>query len=145
MPLLAAGVLFISRCAGCRARDRTGGTATASSHADRDRRDAVVYRGHTHPFVAIAMIVASLIGAAMALRVGMTAMPECGAAPQLRRARRGAGRFSLQIDELRPRAGRAHRVFIDVWIGAITTTDVLAFLKLRGSSAASRCCCGATC
>jgi NAD(P) transhydrogenase subunit beta len=42
--------------------------------------------------------------------------------------------FSLQIAAQRPELTERIEVFIDVWIGAITTTgSVIAFLKLRGS------------
>ncbi|HEY0195725.1 MAG TPA: NAD(P)(+) transhydrogenase (Re/Si-specific) subunit beta, partial [Kofleriaceae bacterium] len=90
----------------------------------------------THPLVLAAIVVAVVVGSTMALRVAMTSMPEMvallhsfvglaavlvGFALQLR----GGGGL--------PSAERIE-VFIDVWIGAITTTgSILAFLKLRGS------------
>ena len=76
----------------------------------------------------------AVIGAIMAARVGMTQMPELvallhsfvGLAAVLvgfALDRRSVPAFGLRIE-----------IFIDVWIGAITTTgSVLAFLKLRGS------------
>jgi H+-translocating NAD(P) transhydrogenase subunit beta len=99
----------------------------------------------THPLVIAAMDAATVIGATMALHVGMTAMPEMVA-----RLHSFVGRaavlvgLALQLDALR-RPGLVERievfidvwigeVFIDVWIGAITTTgSVIAFLKLRGT------------
>ncbi|HEX3757759.1 MAG TPA: NAD(P)(+) transhydrogenase (Re/Si-specific) subunit beta [Kofleriaceae bacterium] len=89
----------------------------------------------THPLVAVAILAAAVIGATMALRVGMTAMPEMVA---LLHSFVGLAAvlvgFSLQIAARKPELAERIEVFIDVWIGAITTTgSVLAFLKLRGS------------
>jgi NAD(P) transhydrogenase subunit beta len=71
----------------------------------------------------------------MALRVGMTAMPEMVA---LLHSFVGLAAvlvgFALQIAPDKPELAERIEVFIDVWIGAITTTgSVIAFLKLRGS------------
>jgi proton-translocating NAD(P)+ transhydrogenase subunit beta len=104
---------------------------------------------HTQLVVLAAIAGGAIIGATMALRVGMTSMPEMVA---LLHSFVGLAAvlvgFALQIhgQELPldsdgvPLAGKglplAERieVFIDVWIGAITTTgSVVAFLKLRGS------------
>ena len=70
------------------------------------------------------------------------------AAAQLRRPRRGARRLlarssSATAPAARCRLTTAIEVYIDVVIGAITTTgSILAFVKLRGSVvAASRCSC----
>ena len=76
----------------------------------------------------------SAIGATLALRVGMTQMPELVA---LLHSFVGVAAvlvgFSLQLHGHRPTA-EGIEVYIDVIIGAITTTgSVLAFLKLRGS------------
>jgi H+-translocating NAD(P) transhydrogenase subunit beta len=90
----------------------------------------------TNLLVIVAVGAASLIGATMALRVGMTAMPEMVA---LLHSFVGLAAvlvgFALQLDLARPpHLAERIEVFIDVWIGAITTTgSVLAFLKLRGS------------
>jgi NAD(P) transhydrogenase subunit beta len=89
----------------------------------------------TNPWVAAAILVAAVAGATMALRVGMTAMPEMVA---LLHSFVGLAAvlvgFSLQIAADKPELAERIEVFIDVWIGAITTTgSVLAFLKLRGS------------
>jgi NAD(P) transhydrogenase subunit beta len=90
----------------------------------------------TYWMVGVAIIAAAAIGATMALRVGMTAMPEMVA---LLHSFVGLAAvlvgFSLQIDEIRrPELAERIETFIDVWIGAITTTgSVLAFLKLRGT------------
>jgi NAD(P) transhydrogenase subunit beta len=92
--------------------------------------------GQTHPLVIAAIGLATVIGATMALRVGMTAMPEMVA---LLHSFVGLAAvlvgFALQIDELRrPELAERIEVYIDVWIGAITTTgSVIAFLKLRGT------------
>ncbi|HEU4727581.1 MAG TPA: NAD(P)(+) transhydrogenase (Re/Si-specific) subunit beta [Kofleriaceae bacterium] len=90
----------------------------------------------TNPLVIAAIAIAAVVGATMALRVGMTAMPEMVA---LLHSFVGLAAvmvgFALQIDETHqvPLAERIE-VFIDVWIGAITLTgSVIAFLKLRGS------------
>ncbi|HSD89903.1 MAG TPA: NAD(P)(+) transhydrogenase (Re/Si-specific) subunit beta [Kofleriaceae bacterium] len=89
-----------------------------------------------HPVLIAAIGVAVLIGATMALRVGMTAMPQMVA---LLHSFVGLAAvlvgFSLQLHlgEFLPMAEKVE-IFIDVIIGAITTTgSVLAFLKLRGS------------
>jgi NAD(P) transhydrogenase subunit beta len=90
----------------------------------------------THWLVIVAIAAATLIGATMALRVGMTAMPEMVA---LLHSFVGLAAvlvgFSLQIDEIRStELAERIEIFIDVWIGAITTTgSVVAFLKLRGT------------
>ena len=87
-----------------------------------------------HPGLIGAIIIACAIGATMALRVGMTAMPEMVA---LLHSFVGLAAvlvgFSLQLAEIH-RLDETIEVYIDVIIGAITTTgSVLAFLKLRGS------------
>jgi len=90
----------------------------------------------THPLVIVSVVVATVIGATMALRVGMTAMPEMVA---LLHSFVGLAAvlvgFALQVDVVhRPELAERIEVFIDVWIGAITTTgSVIAFLKLRGT------------
>jgi NAD(P) transhydrogenase subunit beta len=91
---------------------------------------------HFHPALIGAILVAILIGATMATRVGMTAMPEMVA---LLHSFVGLAAvlvgFSLQLHlgEYLPTAEKVE-IYIDVIIGAITTTgSVLAFLKLRGS------------
>jgi H+-translocating NAD(P) transhydrogenase subunit beta len=89
-----------------------------------------------HPLVFAAIGVAVVIGAMMALRVGMTAMPELVA---LLHSFVGLAAvlvgFSLQLAPA-GHTGLAVKIeiYVDVIIGAITTTgSVLAFLKLRGS------------
>jgi NAD(P) transhydrogenase subunit beta len=89
----------------------------------------------TNPWVAAAILVAAVVGATMALRVGMTAMPEMVA---LLHSFVGLAAvlvgFALQLAPEKTELAERIEVFIDVWIGAITTTgSVLAFLKLRGS------------
>ncbi|HEY5947525.1 MAG TPA: NAD(P)(+) transhydrogenase (Re/Si-specific) subunit beta, partial [Kofleriaceae bacterium] len=89
-----------------------------------------------HPLLIGAIVVAVVIGALMATRVGMTAMPEMVA---LLHSFVGLAAvlvgFSLQLAHgvHLPMAEKIE-IYVDVIIGAITTTgSVLAFLKLRGS------------
>ncbi len=87
-----------------------------------------------HPALIGSIVVAAAIGATMALRVGMTQMPEMVA---LLHSFVGLAAvlvgFSLQLRGIGELA-ETIEVYIDVIIGAITTTgSVLAFLKLRGS------------
>jgi H+-translocating NAD(P) transhydrogenase subunit beta len=92
--------------------------------------------GAFHPLLLGAIVVALAIGAVMALRVGMTQMPEMVA---LLHSFVGVAAvlvgFSLQLDHTRPHPlSEKIEIYIDVIIGAITFTgSVLAFLKLRGS------------
>ena len=86
------------------------------------------------PLVYGAIAIAAVIGATLALRVGMTQMPELVA---LLHSFVGLAAVlvgvSLQLHGGAPIAERIE-IYIDVIIGAITTTgSVLAFLKLRGS------------
>ena len=87
----------------------------------------------THPLVAVAIIGGAAIGAFMAMRVGMTQMPELvamlhsfvGLAAVL------VG-YSLQLAQITAKP-ELIEVFIDVVIGSITTTgSILAFMKLSG-------------
>ena len=95
------------------------------------------FRGaHFPPALIAAIVVAVCIGFVMATRVGMTAMPEMVA---LLHSFVGLAAvlvgFSLQLHlgVFLPMAEKIE-IFVDVIIGAITTTgSVLAFLKLRGS------------
>ena len=89
-----------------------------------------------HPLLLGSIVIAVAIGAVMALRVGMTQMPELVA---LLHSFVGLAAvlvgFSLQL-HLGVHLPMAEKVeiYVDVIIGAITTTgSVLAFLKLRGS------------
>jgi len=90
-------------------------------------------------YVVVAMCVGAAVGTVMALRVGMTAMPEMvallhsfvGAAAVL------VGFGSWFGDHGATQIGRiihTIEIYVAVWIGAITFTgSVVAFLKLRGS------------
>ena len=87
----------------------------------------------THPLIAVAILGGAAIGAIMALRVGMTQMPELvamlhsfvGVAAVL------VG-YSLQFADISAKP-ELIEVFIDVVIGSITTTgSILAFMKLSG-------------
>ena len=87
-----------------------------------------------HPLLIGSIVIAVVIGAAMALRVGMTQMPEMVA---LLHSFVGLAAvlvgFSIQLHHVEDLA-EGIEIYIDVIIGAITTTgSVLAFLKLRGS------------
>jgi NAD(P) transhydrogenase subunit beta len=95
--------------------------------------------------LAAAIIPGAIIGATLAARVAMTSMPELvavlhsfvGAAAVLV----GLASF-LDPGTTSGTEGTIHSVeiFIGVFIGAITFTgSVIAFLKLRAASAASRC------
>jgi len=91
--------------------------------------------GATQPLVIAAIAGGAVIGAIMALRVGMTSMPEMVA---LLHSFVGLAAvlvgISLQIAAELPPIAERIEIFIDVWIGAITTTgSVIAFLKLRGT------------
>jgi NAD(P) transhydrogenase subunit beta len=92
--------------------------------------------GTLQPVVFAAIAGAVVIGATMALRVGMTQMPEMVA---LLHSFVGLAAvlvgFAIELEapHALPIAERIE-VYVDVIIGAITTTgSVLAFLKLRGS------------
>ncbi|MEO6777164.1 MAG: NAD(P)(+) transhydrogenase (Re/Si-specific) subunit beta [Kofleriaceae bacterium] len=88
----------------------------------------------THPLLLVAVGVGGVVGAFMALRVGMTQMPELVA---LLHSFVGLAAvlvgISLQLAVI-TKTAESIEVYIDVIIGSITTTgSVLAFLKLRGS------------
>jgi NAD(P) transhydrogenase subunit beta len=91
-----------------------------------------------NPLLALAIGGGAVIGAVMALRVGMTQMPELVA---LLHSFVGVAAvlvgFSHQLDVqhvVAPNLVERIEVFLDVIIGAITLTgSILAFLKLRGS------------
>lgn len=90
--------------------------------------------GHFHWTLYAATATATVIGAVLALRVGMTQMPELVA---LLHSFVGLAAvlvgFSMQLHGEIPVAERIE-IDLDVIIGAITTTgSILAFLKLRGS------------
>ena len=140
---LVAGVLFILSLRGLSSQEtaRRGNLygiigmaiAIAATLATNTRGDSF------HPALAGAILGGGLLGAIMAARVGMTQMPELVA---LLHSFVGLAAvlvgFSLDLygDGGGGPPHLAHRIeiFIDVWIGAITTTgSVLAFLKLRGS------------
>ena len=93
-----------------------------------------IYDAKFQPVLFAAIGGGAVIGAIMAARVGMTQMPELVA---LLHSFVGLAAvlvgFSLDRKEV-PAFGLRIEIFVDVWIGAITTTgSVLAFLKLRGS------------
>jgi len=135
---ILAGVLFILALRGLSSQEtaRRGNLYGIVGMAIAVAATICLTGSHTHPLIVVAIVVATLVGATMALRVGMTAMPEMVA---LLHSFVGLAAvlvgFSLQIDELRPpHLSERIEIFIDVWIGAITTTgSVVAFLKLRGT------------
>ena len=103
-----------------------GATLATNTHA--------IYDAKFQPVLFAAIGGGAVIGAIMAARVGMTQMPELVA---LLHSFVGLAAvlvgFSLDRKEV-PMGGLRIEIFVDVWIGAITTTgSVLAFLKLRGS------------
>ncbi|MEM6799410.1 MAG: NAD(P)(+) transhydrogenase (Re/Si-specific) subunit beta [Planctomycetota bacterium] len=143
LPYLAASVLFILSLKGLSSQETArrgalygmigmaiaiGATLTAGGMTARGLG-----------LVAAAVLVGSAIGAVMAARVAMTAMPEMvallhsfvGAAAVLV----GYGSFFDQHTESAIGAAiHLTEVYLAVWIGAITFTgSVVAFLKLRGS------------
>ena len=92
--------------------------------------------GATQPLVIAAIAGGAVIGAVMALRVGMTSMPEMVALLHsfvgLAAVLVGVS-LQLHVPQHTELAERIE-VFVDVWIGAITTTgSIIAFLKLRGT------------
>jgi NAD(P) transhydrogenase subunit beta len=138
---VAAAVLFILALRGLSSQEtaRRGnlygiiGMAIAIA-ATLSRPSDVPPLGQFHPLLFAAIAIAVVIGATMALRVGMTQMPEMVA---LLHSFVGLAAvlvgFSIQLAGEAPLAERIE-IYIDVIIGAITTTgSVLAFLKLRGS------------
>jgi len=134
---LVAGVLFILALRGLSSQEtaRRGNSYGITGMLIAIGATLSLTGAATSPWVAVAMLVAAVIGTTMALRVGMTAMPEMVA---LLHSFVGLAAvlvgFSLQIADHKPELAERIEVFIDVWIGAITTTgSVLAFLKLRGS------------
>src|ERR1044071_3011781 len=134
---LVAGVLFILALRGLSSQEtaRRGNTYGIVGMLIAIGATLSLTGAATNPWVAAAIGVAAVVGATMALRVGMTAMPEMVA---LLHSFVGLAAvlvgFALQLAPEKPELAERVEVFIDVWIGAITTTgSVLAFLKLRGS------------
>jgi H+-translocating NAD(P) transhydrogenase subunit beta len=89
----------------------------------------------SHPLLLIAIGGGAAIGGVLALRVGMTQMPELVA---LLHSFVGLAAvlvgYSIQTRGHHLPTGERVEIYLDVIIGAITTTgSVLAFLKLRGS------------
>jgi len=95
---------------------------------------AAATRGGFHALLFGAIFVGAVVGSIMAARVAMTGMPELVA---LLHSFVGLAAVLVGYSlDLKTQHSLAHRIeiYIDVWIGAITTTgSVLAFLKLRGS------------
>src|SRR5262245_37436273 len=134
---LVAGVLFILALRGLSSQEtaRRGNTYGIVGMLIAIGATLSLTGSTTSPWVAAAILIAAVVGATMALRVGMTAMPEMVALLHsfVRLAAVLVG-FALQLAPEKPELAERIEVFIDVWIGAITTTgSVLAFLKLRGS------------
>src|SRR5439155_23291642 len=75
---LIAAILFILALRGLSSQEtaRRGNLYGIVGMAIAIAATLALTAGGTHPLVAAAVIVASIIGATMALRVGMTAMPE---------------------------------------------------------------------
>jgi H+-translocating NAD(P) transhydrogenase subunit beta len=112
--------------------------ATLASNPDVLMEGTKSPRGSFHLLLFGAILVGAIVGAVMAIRVGMTQMPELvallhsfvglaavlvGYALDLKGHNGGPPGLSHRIE-----------IYIDVWIAAITTTgSVFAFLKLRGT------------
>jgi NAD(P) transhydrogenase subunit beta len=133
---LVAGVLFILALRGLSSQEtaRRGNIYGIVGMAIAIVATLSFTAGLTQPLVFAAIAAAILIGSTMALRVGMTSMPEMVA---LLHSFVGLAAvlvgFALQLHGA-PLLSERVEVFIDVWIGAITTTgSVIAFLKLRGT------------
>ncbi len=147
---LIAGVLFILSLRGLSSQEtaRRGnlygiiGMAIAIAATLANNPDArmvahdveIGTRGSFHVLVFGAIFIGATVGSLMAARVAMTGMPELVA---LLHSFVGLAAvlvgYSLDLKSL-PELPHRIEIFIDVWIGAITTTgSVLAFLKLRGS------------
>jgi NAD(P) transhydrogenase subunit beta len=89
----------------------------------------------SHKLLLVAIFGGAVLGGVMAMRVGMTQMPELVA---LLHSFVGLAAvlvgYSIQTEGTAMALGLRIEVYIDVIIGAITTTgSVLAFLKLKGS------------
>ena len=133
---VVAGVLFILALRGLSTQEtaRRGNLYGVIGMAIAVGTMLSVTGEHTHPLIALAIIGGGIVGAIMALRVGMTQMPELVA---LLHSFVGLAAvlvgYSLQLTHEVAAAERVE-VFIDVIIGSITTTgSVIAFLKLRGT------------
>src|ERR1041384_6391720 len=123
---LVAGVLFILALRGLSSQEtaRRGNMYGIVGMAIAIGATLAYRNAHFHPALIAAILIAIIIGATMALRVGMTAMPEMVA---LLHSFVGLAAvlvgFALQLEEVhRPALAERIEVFIDVWIGAITTT-----------------------
>ncbi|MEZ4364136.1 MAG: NAD(P)(+) transhydrogenase (Re/Si-specific) subunit beta [Kofleriaceae bacterium] len=141
---LVAGVLFILSLRGLGSQEtaRRGNLYGMVGMAIAIAATLSLTGEPSHPLLLAAIAGGAVIGGVMALRVGMTQMPELvallhsfvglaavlvGYSIQTRGHGGGAEAHALPVGEL-------VEVYIDVIIGAITTTgSVLAFLKLRGS------------
>ena len=134
---LVAAVLFILALRGLSSQEtaRRGNLYGMVGMAIAIAATVAVPHAHFNALIALSIGIAVVIGAWMALSVGMTQMPEMVA---LLHSFVGLAAvlvgFSIQLaHEFRPTAELVE-IFIDVNIGAITATgSVLAFLKLRGS------------
>ncbi|MEO8551779.1 MAG: NAD(P)(+) transhydrogenase (Re/Si-specific) subunit beta, partial [Kofleriaceae bacterium] len=133
---LTAGVLFILALRGLSTQEtaRRGNLYGIVGMAIAIGATLSVTGEQTHPLLIAAVIGGGVLGAVMAMRVGMTQMPELVA---LLHSFVGLAAvlvgFSIQLAGHIPTA-ESIEVYIDVIIGSITTTgSVLAFLKLRGS------------
>ncbi|MEM6329657.1 MAG: NAD(P)(+) transhydrogenase (Re/Si-specific) subunit beta [Planctomycetota bacterium] len=143
LPYLAASALFILSLKGLSSQETARRGALygmiGMAIAIAATLTAGTMTGRGLALVAVAVLAGSVIGAVMAKRVAMTAMPELvallhsfvGAAAVL------VGYASFFDDHTENPVGKAihlTEVYLAVWIGAITFTgSVVAFLKLRGT------------
>lgn len=143
LPYLAASVLFILSLKGLSSHETArrgalyGMIGMAIAILATLASDGMTPNGLT--YIAVAILIGAAVGAVMAARVAMTAMPEMvallhsfvGAAAVLVGF---ASFFEVHTQSATGRAIHLGEVYLAVWIGAITFTgSVVAFLKLRGT------------
>ncbi len=149
---LVAGVLFILSLRGLSSQEtaRRGNLYGMVGMAIAIAATLSLRGEPSHPLLLAAIGGGAVLGAAMALRVGMTQMPELVALlhsfvglaavlvgfslqTQTHAGHLGDSEVLEMVQKSLP-TGELIEIYIDVIIGAITTTgSVLAFLKLRGS------------
>jgi H+-translocating NAD(P) transhydrogenase subunit beta len=134
---LVAGVLFILSLRGLSGQEtaRRGNVYGMVGMAIAIAATLSLAGDPSHPLLLAAIGGGAVLGAVLALRVGMTQMPELVA---LLHSFVGLAAvlvgYSLQTRGHDLPVGERVEIYLDVIIGAITTTgSVLAFLKLRGS------------
>ncbi len=134
---LVAGVLFILSLRGLSSQEtaRRGNLYGMVGMAIAIAATLSLQGAPSHKLLLAAIGGGAVLGGVMAMRVGMTQMPELVA---LLHSFVGLAAvlvgYSIQTEGSEMSGGLRIEVYIDVIIGAITTTgSVLAFLKLKGS------------